>query len=349
MMLLVNEKIAQLSDFLPGMVCAAIIRSNSGTVDAEYKADLSSFIGSVRKYTIADVNLVLRVLARYRLYEDIFQLFTTLRASRVRPNTESMEFLSNALVATVDKGIKADTMRDLPSIDAPEVVFVGRSNVGKSSLVKFLLNRKALASTSAVPGHTQHFHFFNINSQRTDLPKFTFVDVPGLGYAETVDGNQQVSWKSLIQRYLSKRSSLKVVCHLIDSRHKVTPTDEEMFEIFLQAVNERRENGEEQFAYAIVLTKVDKVGKKVLNENIKDVNRVAARIMEKIASSQQTIEQTGNSDVEVTKVVPLITTTGKGSDQKIQIILSSSRSKEGADDIWKLIQAALTKKLWQFN
>lgn len=349
MMMLVNEKSAEMSAFLPGLMCASIIRSNSGTVDTEYKDDLVPFLNSLNKYTIGDANLVIRVLARYRLYEDIFRVFTALRESRIRPNTESMEFLSNALVATVDKGIKADSMGELPVIDAPEVVFVGRSNVGKSSLVNFLLNRKTLASTSAVPGHTQHFHFFNINSERTDLPKFTFVDVPGLGYAETVDGNQQVSWRSLIQRYLSKRSTLKVVCHLIDSRHKVTATDQEMFEIFLQAVSERRENNEEQFIYAIVLTKVDKVSKKVLNLNVKHVNKVATQIMDDIANRQeQSNEETVGLESDDTQIVPATTpatttctTTADASGKHIQIILSSARSKEGADDIWKLVQGAL--------
>lgn len=87
---------------------------------------------------------------------------------------------------------------------------------------------QALASTSATPGHTQHFHFFSVNKDSKKLPEFTFVDVPGLGYAETVDEDQQQSWRSLLERYLSRRESLTLVCHLIDSRNKMTATDDEV-------------------------------------------------------------------------------------------------------------------------
>ena len=105
-----------------------------------------------------------------------------------------------------------------------------RSNVGKSSLVNFLVNRKTLASTSSTPGHTTQFHFFNINKDRSDyLPHFRLVDVPGLGYAETDTTNIQDSWRSLLDRYISVREPLAAVFHLIDSRHKITPTDEQVF------------------------------------------------------------------------------------------------------------------------
>ena len=87
---------------------------------------------------------------------------------------------------------------------------------------------QALASISATPGHTKEFNFYTINKDRTDVPVFAFVDVPGLGYAETVDENRQVSWKSLLQRYMAKRSSLRLVCHLIDGRHTVTAADKEV-------------------------------------------------------------------------------------------------------------------------
>lgn len=87
---------------------------------------------------------------------------------------------------------------------------------------------QALASTSATPGHTKKFHFFPVNEGRSDLPPFQLVDVPGIGYAETVDEGKQTSWKSLLMRYMSRREPLKLVCHLIDARHKVTNADREV-------------------------------------------------------------------------------------------------------------------------
>ena len=104
---------------------------------------------------------------------------------------------------------------------------VGRSNVGKSSLVNFIVNRKALASTSATPGHTKAFHFYAVNNNQPKLPNFYLVDVPGLGYAEADEGSMD-SWRSLIERYLTVRESLVLVLHLVDARHGITSVDEQV-------------------------------------------------------------------------------------------------------------------------
>lgn len=87
---------------------------------------------------------MIRVLGRYKFIDDIFALFSTMRALKIEPNDESYEFLSASLVATVREESTATTMKDLPSPDPslPEIVFAGRSNVGKSSLVNFLVGRK---------------------------------------------------------------------------------------------------------------------------------------------------------------------------------------------------------------
>ncbi|KAJ1443926.1 P-loop containing nucleoside triphosphate hydrolase protein, partial [Ochromonadaceae sp. CCMP2298] len=134
-----------------------------------------------------------------------------------------------------------------------QVVFVGRSNVGKSSLVNFLLNRKALASTSATPGHTKQFHLFAVNEKQGGLgpPSFRLVDVPGIGYAEAAEQKQD-SWRGLLQRYLARREPLKLVCHLVDARHKVTAADKEVCAYVSMS------RGTAPFRYAILLTKGDK-------------------------------------------------------------------------------------------
>jgi hypothetical protein len=163
--------------FLPGQVCAALHEQHN-TNPPESSVDaaelLASFQQRIASYSIQDVNLVLRTLARYHQAESLFTLLECARAASVVPNSESTEILTNAFVRTVSKGYKALSMASLPAADAntPEVrelhtvflcnqamtypclvifvvtycttqvIFIGRSNVGKSSLVNFLLNRK---------------------------------------------------------------------------------------------------------------------------------------------------------------------------------------------------------------
>lgn len=151
---------------------------------------------NIRKYPVDEVNKVVRMLGRYQYIDEVFSLIDVMNTNiNTNANEETYEFLTNSLVYTVDETAKASAMTELPNVsNAPEILFAGRSNVGKSSLVNFLVNRKALASTSATPGHTRQFHFFHINKNYENVPSFYFVDVPGLGYAEAEDG-QKDSWR----------------------------------------------------------------------------------------------------------------------------------------------------------
>jgi len=379
--ILITDNIANKEDFQSGHVCAAIQQSQTTTVKdftlkmKPCREELAKFHENIRYHAIENINLVIRSLAKFRMTEEIFDLFDCLRANRVKTNSESLEFLANAIVATIDAGEKADTMKDLPksSLKIPEIVFVGRSNVGKSSLVNCLFNRKALASTSATPGHTKHFHFFVANRDRTDVPPFCFVDVPGLGYAETVDENKQVSWKSLLQRYLSKRESLKLVCHLIDARHKVTQNDKEMFEIAIRSAAERKTGGESLFQYAIILTKADKVTKKVLQDTIRDVEKYTQSVLQSIetgsgvvdasiltipppsAADSDSVDRKDEDDVEeivvrsesskskskgTRKALAGKAPSGQGD---IEVIATSTLSEEGMDRVWRMLQTVIRK------
>ena len=107
---------------------------------------------------------------------------------------------------------------DFPREKIPEVVFAGRSNVGKSSLINALAGSKKLARTSATPGKTQYINFYRINQA------FFFVDLPGFGYAKA--GKSAIlRWKGLIERYFRKRSAIALVIHLVDSRIPPTKMD----------------------------------------------------------------------------------------------------------------------------
>ena len=111
----------------------------------------------------------------------------------------------------------------LPDNLLPEVAFAGKSNVGKSSLINGLLNRKSLARTSQEPGKTQTINFYNVNKE------LYFVDLPGYGFAK-VSKETQVKWGNMIEKYLQTSKQLKAVMLLIDIRHEPSANDKNMYE-----------------------------------------------------------------------------------------------------------------------
>lgn len=129
-----------------------------------------------------------------------------------------------------------------PQDDIPEVALAGRSNVGKSSFINTLLNRKNLARTSGKPGKTQLLNFFNIDD------KLRLVDVPGYGYAR-VSKKEREKWGRMIEEYLTSRENLKAVVSLVDFRHEPSADDVQMYE-FLKYY---------KIPVILVATKADKI------------------------------------------------------------------------------------------
>lgn len=127
------------------------------------------------------------------------------------------------IIKTSDFEISAVKREQYPTDDKPEIAFVGRSNVGKSSIINALTNRKKLAKVSQTPGKTRLINFFLINGE------FHLVDLPGYGYAK-VSKKEQESWGKTIETYLIDRAPLKRVVLLVDSRHKPTSDDILMYE-----------------------------------------------------------------------------------------------------------------------
>lgn len=118
--------------------------------------------------------------------------------------------------------ISAVQEKQYPKHDLPEIAFLGRSNVGKSSLINSLVNRKSLAHTSSKPGKTQTLNFYNIDND------FCLVDVPGYGFAQ-VSKKDQERFGQMVENYLVNRDNLRGVVLLIDSRHKPTDDDKLMY------------------------------------------------------------------------------------------------------------------------
>lgn len=149
----------------------------------------------------------------------------------------------------------AGTIASLPVTGAPEIAFIGRSNVGKSSLVNALVGQKALARVSANPGMTKQLNFFSLGG------RMTLVDMPGYGYAK-VSKERKSEWDQMIRSYLSGRTTLKRACLLIDARRGVMPPDEE----FMTLLDEAAVN------YHVVLTKIDALTEKDLGVLLKTMH-----------------------------------------------------------------------------
>lgn len=167
-----------------------------------------------------------------------------------------------------------------------ELAFAGKSNVGKSSLINALMNRKALARTSAQPGKTQTINFYNINN------KLYFVDLPGYGYAKA-SVEIKAKWGQMIEHYLHVSKQLKGIFLLIDIRHDPSENDRMMYEWMLS----------QGFAPIIIATKADKLKKSQISAHVR------------------AIEQ-GLSVQEDTIIIPF-----------------SAETKQGREEIWKLIDS----------
>ena len=160
-------------------------------------------------------------------------------------------------VVTAEFLKSAFTEVDWPKDAKPEIAFLGRSNVGKSSLINSLLSVRGLARTSSTPGRTQALNFFVINNQ------FRFVDFPGFGYAR-VPREIKSSWGEMATSFLAKRRQLVLSIHIVDSRHEPTKQDLQLHE-WLEESNKPQ---------LTVATKSDKLSNNELRKNLGHIARV---------------------------------------------------------------------------
>lgn len=152
-----------------------------------------------------------------------------------------------------------------PEIHRKEIVFIGRSNVGKSSLINSLTRVNQLARVSSQPGKTQTINFYEIGAKIDDDPgrrDFYLVDLPGYGYAKTGAQRRKI-WSRFINEYLLGSENLQFVCQLIDSRHEPMASDVEMFRWLV----------EHNLPVLVIATKVDKLSKNAVAKNISQIKR----------------------------------------------------------------------------
>lgn len=174
----------------------------------------------------------------------------------------------------------------LPENQFPEVAFAGKSNVGKSSLINGLLNRKSLARTSSQPGKTQTINFYQINKA------LYFVDLPGYGYAK-VSKEVQEQWGKMIERYLKTSKQLRAVLLLIDIRHEPKQHDKEMYDWIVY----------QGYQPVIIATKVDKISKGQVPKHLKMI-------------------KTALNVLPDTTIIPFSATTKQGREEILDFISS---------------------------
>ena len=171
----------------------------------------------------------------------------------------------------------------LPASSLPEVAFSGRSNVGKSSLINRLVNRKALARTSATPGKTATINFYRLDEMR-------MVDLPGYGYAKVSDSERR-RWSELIEGYFDDDRDLRLVLQLWDMRHDPSKDDYQMLEYMV----------ERGIPFVIVLTKSDKLNKSERAKRLAAFDAILA-------------------DLEGVTVIPFSAVNGEGADEILAIL-----------------------------
>lgn len=174
--------------------------------------------------------------------------------------------------------ISAGLAHQLPAGTLPEIAFSGRSNVGKSSLINRLLNRKNLARTSATPGKTATINFYRLSTLR-------LVDLPGYGYAK-VSGSERKRWSGLIEGYFDQERDLRLVLQLIDMRHPATVDDLQMIDYMVQR----------EIPFVLVLTKVDKLNKSE-------------------RARQEALLHDQMAELEGVHLIPFSAVTGEGADE----------------------------------
>lgn len=184
----------------------------------------------------------------------------------------------------------------LPDNTLPEIAFAGKSNVGKSSLINALMNRKSLARTSAQPGKTQTINYYNINDE------LYFVDLPGYGYAKASLSLRE-QWGRMIENYLHRSRQLRTIFLLVDIRHDPGANDRDMYAWIL----------DQGYEPVIIATKLDKINRSQVQKHVKMLKE-------------------GLKTVKGTVVIPFSAQTKQGRDEIYELMESLLRPEQDVDN-----------------
>ncbi len=189
--------------------------------------------------------------------------------------------------------ISAPDLKSCPEPDLPEVAVVGRSNVGKSSLINLICNRKNLAKTSGTPGKTRLLNYFLLRIE-PENHHLHLVDLPGFGYSKAGKAFQH-QWAKSLENYFLKRKNLKGVLQLIDSRHNPTSLDLQMREWIVHA----------GLPSVTILTKVDKLSKNALIKSRKNIMKILHLSSDETCIISSTVKKQGIDEI-VFSIISLI-------------------------------------------
>mmetsp|Transcript_113083 Transcript_113083/g.200527 ORF Transcript_113083/g.200527 Transcript_113083/m.200527 type:complete len:608 (+) Transcript_113083:46-1869(+) len=303
------------TSFIP-MLARAFIRRGKRAAALQLTKELISL---THLFTPAPLTLVglMKDFAKARCLEGVYDVIDLNLNSKRKTNIFERRALDKGVVEALHKKTRFDgsyvTLQHLPDSKIPEVALLGRSNVGKSSLINMVLDRNQMAHVSNKPGKTRNYNYFEINRPKPGeraYGNWHLVDMPGLGYAR-VPRRMRDGWAAFFEEYTAQREQLKVVMHLVDSRDGIQPVDIQIMEMLRDAAPVATgPDGQCRWEYVIVLTKSDK----------RD-----SRCRKTRESIQQALEEVGGLTPSA-------------------IIDTSSKDKTGRFEMWKMLKPVVVSK-----
>jgi GTP-binding protein len=291
--------------------------------------DKSETVGTITTITtnhnqyIDPAKRLLKQFLKTSTHSSIMLLTKYLLSLECLRDQDSLQLIIQSYMHTINFMKGAVSMETLPPPLYHEIAFVGRSNVGKSSLINALVNRKQLAYTSKTAGKTSEFNYFHLSGNIGKVKEptnFYLIDLPGVGYAEK-SKEKRLNWFHFLQEFVTKRSTLKCIFHLIDTRHGLLDADEDLLAL-LPTIPET-------VNYILVFTKVDK---------FKHPDRYLSRLLTLNQLQEQSITLQNEIPLSNEMIEQVYSKVRKYSIRNLPIIFTSSESKQG---VLTVLQVAL--------